>query len=485
MALNDLLTQARRRVITQLLLDKGALAVLVGMGGVILLLLAGTDILDWYWPVLLLVASLVYGLYQLRKHVPSLYELAQKVDARLGLADTLSTAEYFLRHPVKGLESICEMQRSVAESKAAAVDLKQAVPYQRSRYLLPAVGLLLVAVGLFAVRYAVTGSLDLRPSLIEAVNTLFATPEEKAEAALVRAKLHPQVFDPNNPDADKVDPKLQVPPDSKDGSELTKEDESKTDSADATDKDGKESEKKGDSADDSDKSGAGNDKQTDQQAKEKDSDGKDGQQSPQQSNQDQRSMLDKLKDAINNLMNQGSSDKKPGEKQQSKGQKAQDKNGDKGGEKSDKGDKGDKSQGDQQSDAAKGDPSSAQDAQKGDKSKQKGEDQANAGTDDGSKALLEAQALEAMGKLNELLGARSEQINGDMMVEVGNTKQQLKTAFTSQQSGHTEAGSEIHRDEVPLMYQQFVEKYYSEIRKGEAQPKRPAKPAAPAAMPAK
>jgi hypothetical protein len=39
-----------------------------------------------------------------------------------------------------------------------------------------------------------------------------------------------------------------------------------------------------------------------------------------------------------------------------------------------------------------------------------------------------------------------------------------------------EAGSEIHRDEVPLMYQQFVEQYFEEIRKSPDAPKA-AKPA--------
>ena len=74
--------------------------------------------------------------------------------------------------------------------------------------------------------------------------------------------------------------------------------------------------------------------------------------------------------------------------------------------------------------------------------------------------------LEAMGKLSELLGQRASEVTGQVMIEVGNTKQQLRTAFTQQQAGHSEAGSEIHRDEVPLMYQQFVERYFEEVRKG-------------------
>jgi len=50
-------------------------------------------------------------------------------------------------------------------------------------------------------------------------------------------------------------------------------------------------------------------------------------------------------------------------------------------------------------------------------------------------------------------------------VEVGSTKQQLKTPLGQSQSTHAEAGSEIHRDEVPPIYQEFVEQYFDKIRK--------------------
>jgi hypothetical protein len=64
-----------------------------------------------------------------------------------------------------------------------------------------------------------------------------------------------------------------------------------------------------------------------------------------------------------------------------------------------------------------------------------------------------------------------------MLVEVGNTKQQLKTAMTQQKQGHTDAGGEIHRDQVPLAYQTFVDRYFQEVRKtpAKAAPKGPAK----------
>ena len=65
------------------------------------------------------------------------------------------------------------------------------------------------------------------------------------------------------------------------------------------------------------------------------------------------------------------------------------------------------------------------------------------------------------------------------MVEVGDTKQSLKTPWADKQAAHTEAGGEIHRDEVPLIFQPFVERYFEEIRKT-PQAAKPA-PAAPKA----
>ena len=51
------------------------------------------------------------------------------------------------------------------------------------------------------------------------------------------------------------------------------------------------------------------------------------------------------------------------------------------------------------------------------------------------------------------------------MIEVGSTRQQLKTPLAQRDASHAEAGSEIHRDEVPLEYEQFVQRYFDQIRR--------------------
>ena len=56
------------------------------------------------------------------------------------------------------------------------------------------------------------------------------------------------------------------------------------------------------------------------------------------------------------------------------------------------------------------------------------------------------------------------------MIEVNSGKQQLKTAYSSQNGAHRESGGEIHRDEVPLLYQQYVERYFEQVRRPELPP---------------
>ena len=71
-----------------------------------------------------------------------------------------------------------------------------------------------------------------------------------------------------------------------------------------------------------------------------------------------------------------------------------------------------------------------------------------------------------MGKISEIIGKRSQNLTGEILVEVqSNKQQQLKTAYSGKQAAHAEAGGEISRDEVPLMYQQYVRQYFAQVRK--------------------
>ncbi len=84
---------------------------------------------------------------------------------------------------------------------AREVDLRQALPLSRSRYVLPAAGLALVALGLFGLRYLVTGTMSLRPSLVEiAYDSFFGTKSYEAKNQLkgLRPKVDPSAATDSN-----------------------------------------------------------------------------------------------------------------------------------------------------------------------------------------------------------------------------------------------------------------------------------------------
>jgi hypothetical protein len=69
-----------------------------------------------------------------------------------------------------------------------------------------------------------------------------------------------------------------------------------------------------------------------------------------------------------------------------------------------------------------------------------------------------------MGKISEIFGKRAQNLTGEVMVEVAAGKQQLRTQYSQRSASHTDAGGEIHRDEIPLVYQHYVQQYFEQIR---------------------
>jgi hypothetical protein len=477
-SLTELLSRARRRWLAHSLLDQFALAAAIGMGGAILLLLAGTQILDWYWVVLLVAASLGVGVYRLLQTVPSTYKLAQRIDHGLKLTDALSTATYFSSVEARGDELVRKRQREEADAIARTVDVRRGVPFLLPRYLYPALALAAVACGLFAVRYAMTGSMNLQPSLVKiALDTFFPSRQEAAKANAKkqadRAKqakddptsadsptaqeelaLNQQMDQPEATDATNPDGQEQANPDA----------DGQSPDPNAADKDDKSD--KGDTA------SAGNDAKQDDNGQDDNSNGGKEQNAKNNSNKgsdkENSSLLNKVKDAMSDMwskMTQKDAPQTNSKSGQQGGQpdKSSQKNAQsqKKGENSDNDAKGEQQQGDggDQKQAASGA------SEKGSDATAQPDSKSGIGSSDGDKAAREAAQLAAMGKISELLGKRAQNISGEVMVEVGSSKQQLKTPWAQRQATHIEAGSEIHRDEVPLMYQQFVQQYFEEIRK--------------------
>lgn len=484
-----LVRKARNRWLRNELLAQGANAVSAALAAVILLLLLGTQILDWRWIAFLPLAALAAGTYLVRRRLPSMYAVAQAIDHRLDLADTVSTALYFHEHP-----SACdsgelrELQLERANRLASEADVRRAIPYTVPRAIYPMAALLLVASSLFALRYGLTRKLDLSPPLARIIQQNFGFEDHPPMARNARQPLPPQSSDPRDDSVSAPDPQdLQ-------GSEQPSEDPQEGSQAAGEQKDGKgkkasddgkpqegdeadnaEGQEKGQPGDDR----SGSDQNSgDQQGKgeqKQDANGKDA-----NSSSDNSSLLNKFKDAVQNLLskvkpqqgnnaqqqngqNQNSKQspqgKQDGKQQASKDGKKQDGGGQQGD--SQEGQAGEQAQ-DSQDPQSKG--SGKSDAQQA--SKQPG---SGIGSQDGDKSIKQAEQLAAMGKISEIFGKRSANITGEATVEVQSTSQQLRTPYAQRGAQHSQGGAEISRDEVPVALQAYVEQYFELARK-QAQP---------------
>jgi len=176
---------ARRRILGNELLSQGANASSAALAAFILLLLLGTQIVRWQWVVFIPLAAAVAGAWLVRRRLPTSYTVAQIMDRRLALADTLSTAVYFNdpEPDTRVSRRIRETQLESAAAIARRVDVRQAVPYTlpRTAYLVAA--LFLVAGSLFALRYGLSKSLDLKQPLANMLpESLTGTRSKEKEA---------------------------------------------------------------------------------------------------------------------------------------------------------------------------------------------------------------------------------------------------------------------------------------------------------------
>ncbi|MBX9604394.1 MAG: hypothetical protein K2X35_25560 [Bryobacteraceae bacterium] len=488
-ALTRLVEQARRRYVLQITLDQFAWAAIFAAATVLLLLLVGTQILNWWWPLIIFGGAFAFGLRRTLKRAPDPYRVAQQLDRRLELHDSLSTAYAFRNQNLGDREALRLEQQEDAIRTAAGVNLRIAVPLAFPRHAYAAIGVLLVAVGFFAVRYGVTGSMDLRRNLVEVAFDHFFTPETKVEArnrADDRRQREQTNFEESEGvDGQEVDPKGEAPLDSRQSSEENAS-ESTDNAKEKAEGPGQKREGQGEGEQEG-KNSKESEGQPGNDSKQGDAAGKQGKPENQQGNhakqgnspQESGNLLDKMKDAMNNLLNKMKMQQKPGDGQQQ--QQASQKQGQQG--QPQKGDKGQQSQNNQSGSSENAEAKDEQ-GDKGDasqtaqsNSKEKGSDRSSSpdskggvGQQDGQKDTQLAEQMEAMGKISEILGKRAQNLTGEVMVEVSSTKQHLKTAYSNKTARHVEAGGEIHRDEVPMQFQQYVQQYFNEIRKAQKPP---------------
>ena len=457
------------------------------MAAFTLLLLVGTQILNWYWPALLFVVSFAYGAYRLRGRIPGLYRLAQAIDDRLGLHDALSTAFHFSSQKPTGP---IEYQLRLAERTVAGVELSRAVPtpLPRSSYVLGA--LVMVSVSLFAARYLIMRSIDLGAPIAAIHLPSFDEPQPEAEnrKSAIQERFEEQLkqmglqLDPvddhpgDNGLPENVASGVPATPDSR--APVSEQENSTAQGNEQGDREGAAPEgnqnaKNGDgSQGDGDISSLPglnvNGKKSAQSAQNTNGAGRNGQSS---------SMLDKMRDAMANLMAKLKMPSGSGQQQQSSdnastpgsGQQAQNQ-GQRNGQGQNQSN-GQGQQGNPNGEQATDSTAQAQAAASG-RSGERGQDQpggkdskSGMGKQDGDKSIENAEQLAAMGKISEIIGKRSAQIQGEMTVEVPSGRQQLRTAYTKRQAGHADAGGELTREEIPLMLQPYVQRYFDEIRK--------------------
>lgn len=464
-----------------MILEEAADAAALALAGLIALLVAGTEVLAWHWPLALLGAGLIWGLYRGRKRMPSPYRLLQGIDHRLELADGLSTAYYFSQDESgeRGSDRTREAQRRAAEALAGQIDVRQAVPLKVPRRIYFA-GLLLVAAGtLLAARYGFERSLDLRTPISHALMDLFGWPAQVARSAQPQAPMESPEFlaaaeertaERGERQADRERPRENLPQEGEaPGAEPARALEDRRGSG--TDQDGPGPDPVGDSRSQPNGQNAAPPPPAEQRAAESESKPK--------APEPESDLIRKLQDAFANLLAKLKIPPMAGEGRRTtersvaegsnperrEGQESRQSDGAPEGE-------GRMSTDPQGNRLAEG----ARHAQAGrgegadQSSEQAGEEQAQSGigSKDGAKEIKAQQQAEAMGKLSEILGRRAENIKGEVLIEVSSGDQGLQTPYSERAAGHREAGGQIHRDEVPLIYHEYLQRYFEQVRKPDA-----------------
>ena len=475
--------RARRRILVNEALRRGAYSLSAGLGSLILLLLLGTQILNWPWLVVLPAATLAGGIYATWRRAPSPYRVAQHVDHRLELPDTLSTALFFTDAAGRAHAEMRRAQRLQAEHLAAGLDLRRAVPIRWPRALYGTVLLGLAAGSLFALRYALDRHLDLRPPLARIVQERLGIAEQAKTARAGKRARQPERREETGFSVDETQPKgpgeldpapdaaldtVGVPDvDNKSGS--NRADASQKGSSSQPEAGQSESEESDGFSADSASRPSGDGRQPGAGKP-----GRVGEQPGADTAGESTSLLAKLRDAMSSLLNRmrqqpGAQAGQPQESARS-GRPPQGQ----AGNSRQAGTPG-KQPGDGQQrgvqDGQPGDESqSAQSAQAGStgqggqepSTKQPG---SGIGRQDGNKDVKLAEQLAAMGKISEIIGKRSANVTGEVTVEVENSNPQLRTPYSQRSAHHTEGDAEISRDEVPVALQAFVQHYFEQVRK--------------------
>lgn len=475
-----LVRNARRRCLASIAIEHGVWGASAALAALLVLLLAGTQVLDWYWLLVAAAAGLGVSAWRFRKRIPSGYRAAQIADRNLKSDDAVSTAFYFaaVAPPDHASRELAAAQHRAASDLARTADVRRAIPIRLPRAVYLTISLAVSAGALFGWRYGVTRSLSLRPPLVNlAFDTFRVTPvqeasqrktpaqrliDEQLEKMGIPANQQPARTDDNDTSGNTERP-MRAP----DGDQTAPRDEGAP----------PESAEQGDNTDDAAGQRAAGSDARDGVARDQppSADSPNDRNKPSEEN---NPLLDKLRDAMANLLAKLKLKPPPGVAARAGGSQTT-----KQTRHASRGEKGGPGPGEQSAEGAERAGAQAGQPGEGDQQAKAGEGQSSSrapqrasaqdgksgiGRQNGDKTLRDAEQLAAMGKLSEILGRRATEVGGEIMVEVKSGKQGLKTQYSQRSAAHKDSGGEIHRDEIPLLYQTYVEQYFEQVHKSSA-----------------
>jgi hypothetical protein len=454
-SIRSVLSAAARRYVSVLVFSETPVALSFLFGAAVVLLLLGTLLIDAHWLLVAAAAGLGFAAWRVRKRWISRYRLAQVLDQRLRLHDSLSTAWYLLSRDDPAQDAAAKWQIAGAEGAAAGIEPGRAFPVQwTSTWFIPA-SLAIVALGLFALRYGRSDRFDLRPSLLP-----------------LRLQ---QLFSPGHAEANEIR-RNTWKPNSENRQGTLYPDEAGTPMGDHP------NELAGRTAEGREGANAlgassNAERALDQLQQEQQS-------ASEQQRNSSNSLLNRMQNALGGVMNKLQQAVKPGDSRAQKnaqnGEQSPDE--EKNSQAGDANAKANSQQQAQSSESQRGDTngqqtaSQAQAIEKTNSASQLGNakqpanesgdnSQSGAGRNNGRKDLRDAEQLKALGKLEEIIGKRSASVTGDMTIEKSSGKQQLKTDYTNDVAQHSDLGGEVNRDEVPPEYQSYIRAYMEAMHK--------------------
>ncbi len=458
--------QARKRLLAQLGLRDALLAAAVALAGPALLLILGTD----RFPSLLLwvfvAAGVGWALYHWRSDQPSGYSAAQLLDQRWGAQDQIATA-YFFRDR---LDPQASRQRELAAGSVGG-DVGEALPLEWPRVGWAAAALLAATVLLLAVRLSVMPTLSFQPGLAP---LLFPSLTHSEPQMLEREELPREEGEEAARLSDAAEEADRTPPGEPPAQPPDATEIPLAIDAQAFEMPEVEGLSLGDeltpdaSLDEGPAAGEGAEPESGEAA------------APDPSSdwsEESNNLLDRLKDAFENMIESMSLDSpqgSEGEPQSGEGEQEGEASSE-SGEQAQSDAPGNQAssaemEGGEQAEGAPEEAAPGQDAGDSEEGGQPGESASASGSAEGSKEIAdEAEREAALDALEEFFQERNEEVRGEITVETSEAEQSAVTPYQDVAGSHADRGGAVTRDEIPLVYQRFIQSYFRNLREQEPQ----------------